>query len=423
MSVIKHNDIHKHFKEISPQSASGFYPVYLVYGEEMLVKNIIQFLLEYLLPEPAKKYGYEAYEGTSDNILTAIQQLNTYSLLDKGKVVALIDCPLFTASPKGAAPDKIEEMDGSTQGDSSELLAAAITDTFPQEHYLIITTDTVDKRRRLYKTVNDNGLIVDCSVPKGDRQADKIAQDTVLRESMQTLLKQHDKILDASAYAALCEMTGFDLRTFLNNLGKLIDYVGDRKQITVEDVGFVLERTKQDPIYAFTNAISERNAGQSIFYMDSLLRNGYHELQLLAAGVNQFRKLLIMRLFVSDVMSDTWPKGLSFNEFREQIMPTIQEHDLQFKDRLKEWNLALNGHVQKADGDQKQRVRTDLLIAPNPKNAYPVYKQIQKAVTFTQEQLLRALRIFRNADLDLKSSGHTPRSIMANAILKICNDL
>ena len=44
-------------------------------------------------------------------------------------------------------------------------------------------------------------------------------------------------------------MTGFDLRTFINNLEKLIAYTGERKNITKDDVKSVLERTRIDPIY------------------------------------------------------------------------------------------------------------------------------------------------------------------------------
>ena len=62
--------------------------------------------------------------------------------------------------------------------DNSIVLQQAIDNQFPKENHLIITTDLVDKRRALYKTINKVGIVIDCSVPKGNRRADQMAQET-----------------------------------------------------------------------------------------------------------------------------------------------------------------------------------------------------------------------------------------------------
>jgi DNA polymerase-3 subunit delta len=286
-----------------------------------------------------------------------------------------------------------------------------------------MTAAAVDKRRRLYKVTEKAGLVIDCSVPHGDRQADRVAQEAVLRESMQRLLSKHDKMLEPSAFAALCDMTGFDIRTFQNNLNKLVDYVGDRKNITLEDISVVLERTKQDPVYAFTNALSEKDVKKVLFYMDSLLSNGYHELQLLAAAVNQIRRLLVIRDFAATSANGVWQATMSYNAFRDRVMPLIQKHDTALKNQLADWERSLAGDVEMADGSKHRPIGTDLLIAPNPNNAYPVYKLMQRAMTFQAEELLDALRALGQADAYLKSSGQPSQSILTDSILKICSKL
>ena len=238
---------------------------------------------------------------------------------------------------------------------------------------------------------------------------------------MQTLLSEQNKSLESSAFAALCEMTGFDLRTFQNNLKKLMDYVGDRKKITAEDVAFVLERTKQDPIYAFTNALSDKDIGNTLFYMDSLLSNGYHELQLIAAAVNQVRRLIVIREFVGDTAGGVWQAGMPYNTFRDQVMPMIQSHDKALKEQLTDWDQSLLRGDETGSEKKKRPTGTDLLIAPNPNNAYPVYKLMQKTVKFRVAELLAAMTVLSRADGRLKSSGQPPRSILADAVLKICS--
>ncbi len=399
------------------------YTVYLLYGEEVLTKAALQTVLDVLMPASARQYSYETWEGSPENVFAAVQRLNTYALLDGGKVVALLDSPLFSVTQKGTAPSDNIRQGQSTTGDASEILMTALSDKFPDNHYLIMTAAAVDKRRRLYKVMEKAGLVVDCSVPQGDRQADRVAQEAVLRESMQHLLSKHDKTLESSAFAALCEMTGFDIRTFQNNLSKLVDYVGDRKSITAEDISVALERTKQDPIYAFTNALSEKDVGNVLFYMDSLLSNGYHELQLLAAAVNQIRRLLVIRDFATTSAGGVWKARMSYNTFRDRVMPLIQSHDTALKEQLTDWDRSLGGNREVSNESKKRLTGTDLLIAPNPNNAYPVYKLMQRAMTFHVEELLDALKVLGHADGYLKSSGQPPRSILTDAILKICSGL
>jgi DNA polymerase-3 subunit delta len=423
LTVIKHNEVQRHIKRLTQDKGSVPCPAYLLYGEEVLIKAALQTLLNFLIPESSRQYSYEAWEGTHENVLAAVQSLNTYALLESGKVVSLLDSPFFSATQKGTASSDKDRKGRSMPGDAVEILIAALEDKFPDNHYLIMTAAAVDKRRRLYKLTEKAGLVVDCSVPQGDRQADRVAQDVVLRESMQGLLSKHDKVLEPSAFEALCDMTGFDIRTFQNNLNKLIDYVGDRKKITIEDISIALERTKQDPIYAFTNALWEKDVGNALFYMDSLLSNGYHELQLLVAAVNQVRRLLVIRHFATASAGGVWQTGMSYNIFRDQVMPLIQIHDTALKEQLADWDRSLSGDEEVAGEPKKRLTGTDLLIAPNPNNAYPVYKLMQKAVTFHAAELLDALKVLGQADGRLKSSGQPPRSILADAILKICSGL
>ena len=67
---------------------------------------------------------------------------------------------------------------------------------FPKDNHLIILTDIVDKRRSLFKVIREVGTIIDCSVPKGERRADKTAQESVLFDRMKKILEQHEKTID-----------------------------------------------------------------------------------------------------------------------------------------------------------------------------------------------------------------------------------
>ena len=73
-----------------------------------------------------------------------------------------------------------------------------------------------------------------------------------------------------------------------------VELVGDRREITIADVESVLQRTKKDPIYEFTNALADRKPDPALFFLDSLLSSGIHPLQVFTALINQVRKLLLV---------------------------------------------------------------------------------------------------------------------------------
>lgn len=488
MPEINYRELNTYLKD---RKSGDFAQVYLIYGQELLYKNSLEALVRSLIPENQRSLGYEPIEGTNENIKEAIERLNTYSLLSGTKVVAICDSKIFYSKQdqdrllekakqaydsddiKKAATyflsllsllnlsyddvskanrtqtgkldsdrlgddqwiDKIltfcmeNSLAVASQEDHAALLQHAVEKGFPKGNHLIITTDMADKRRKLFKTIRERGVIIDCSVPTGDRRADRMAQEAVLSERMNEILGQSGKRMDKNAYLALYEMTGFDLRTFSNNLQKLISYVGDRKNITADDVKSVSERTKKDPIYDLTNAVSERNMERSLFFLNTLLADNLHPLQVLAAITNQIRRLLLVKDFVKSSHGREWHKDVPFHEFKSRIMPAIQAYDADLLGQLETWDRMLSKPTEeenspsKAKGKKKNpRPVTDLVIAKNPKNPYPVYQMLLKSERFATDELIAVFEVLSQTDLSLKSTRQNPGLLLEKLILFICQE-
>jgi len=325
MPIINYKELEKHIKD---KKEDQFAPVFLIYGEELLCKEAFEKLLDALVPSSGRSLNYDPFEGSSEDIHEVIARVNTFSLLSGKKVVSIIDSRIFYSkqdeekilkkakdeydkndiqkaarhilSLLGLLNLSFEDIDKTNKSktlkifssifsdgkwfdeiidyclenslsvpfgeDKSKKLQEAIEKGFPKGNHLIITTDFVDKRKSLYKSIEKSGTIIDCFVPKGDRRADKIVQEEVLNEKLKSILTITDKTMDRNAYMAMYNMTGFDLRTFSSNMDKLISYVGEGKNITVQDVEYVLKRTKKDPIYEFTNAVTDKNIERALFF-------------------------------------------------------------------------------------------------------------------------------------------------------------
>lgn len=473
---------YKEFKDyLKKPDKGGFAPVYLIFGEELLYKTVFEELLDELVPAPTRGLNYEPVDGADEKINEALQRINTYSLLQGTKVVAICDTQIFYSklnekaliekAKKEYNNDNIQKaanyllsllgllnlsfddiskanrgkalkldldrsageewfdktvdycmaggLTPSNGEDKGKLLQQAIEKGFPQNNHLIITADMVDKRKGLYKAINKCGMVVDCSVPKGERRADRMVQERVLYENMETVLTKNKKRMDKAAIAAMFEMTGFNLRSFLNNLEKLISYVGERNRITVDDVKFVLKRTKRDPIFELTNAISDRDLEKALFFLNSLLPQLDHPLQLFAAITNQVRKLLLVKGFVESQHGMAWHAGIRFDQFQRAVMPAIKEYDKDLLSRLEDWESMLSKNVKA----NKRKLSADLLVAQNPNNPYPVYQMLLRSERFTTNELIEDLKSLSEADLRLKSIGGNPKIILEKVIFHICGDL
>ncbi|UCD80909.1 MAG: hypothetical protein JSW26_05625 [Desulfobacterales bacterium] len=486
MPTISYKDLEKYLNE---RGDRPFAPVYLIFGEEMLVKTAFDALLDALLPASQRNVNYEPMDGTHENIHAVIAQVNTYSLIPGTKVIALRDSRIFYAgqdkdrlleNAKKAYDDDMQKAAGhlrrlmgllnlsyedigktsrekslgpsaalaaddewldeliaycrehnlsvSAAGDDDQTLQLAIEKGFPQNNHLIITTDIVDKRRTLFKTLNGTGVVIDCSVPKGDRRADRIVQESVLLEKMNAMLEAGGKTMDRAAFMALYELTGFDLRTFAGNLEKLISYVGNRSAISIADVESVLQRTKVDPIYELTNALADRQSESALFFLDSVLSSGVHSLQVFAALINQVRKLLLVKDFVESPYGREWQAACPYDYFQKRVMPAIAEYDRDLLDHLNGWQAMLDmddapqatPSAAKKTKKKKAKAGTDLLIAKNPNNPYPIYLLLKKSERFSKEELINAFETLNTADTQLKSGGQNPRLVLEKVVLEIC---
>jgi len=489
MPTISYKDLAKH---LSQRGDAPFAPVYLIFGEEMLVKSAFETLLDAMVPGSMRTTNYEPLDGTHENIHAVIARVNTYSLLSGTKVVALRDSRVFYAgqdrdrllqnAKKAYDDDDIkkagqhllnlmgllnlsyDDVEPDTRkkslglndeaaeedtwldeliahcrennlavpvaGDDAQILQAAVEKGFPANNHLIITTDMADKRRTLFKALSTMGEVIDCSVPKGDRRADRIAQETVLVETMKSLLDTAGKTMNRAAYTALHEMTGFDLRTFASNLEKLISFVGDRPEITAADVESALQRTKIDPIYELTNAVADRKLDEALLLLKSVQASGVHPLQVFAALVNQIRKLMLVRDFVESPYGREWQAACPYDYFQKRVLPAIGEYDRHLLDELDNWHALLEqDSASSAAGPaartskkkKKAKPGTDLLIAKNPANPYPIYLLLKKSAHFSKDELINAFETLHSADKQLKSGGQNAELVLEKVVFDICN--
>ncbi|MDY6951060.1 MAG: DNA polymerase III subunit delta [Thermodesulfobacteriota bacterium] len=274
------------------------------------------------------------------------------------------------------------------QREDADLLAEALSRGFPESNHLILTAEFIDKRRRLYKVIQRTGVVVDCSIAQGDRAVEKRQQKETLMGYMTGALARAGKTMTPEGFDALYQKTGSSLRNFSNELEKLITFVGDGEEISAEDVNKASDKTREDPIYELTNAIGERDSKKALLLVESLLKAELFPLQILAAAINQVRKLLVARDFMERPPGRSWHRGMGYGDFQKTLFKELE-------------------HVEGGS----------LISKAHP---FAVYKTFAQADNYRLDDLAEALEALLDADIRLKTSGQDPKLVLERVILAIC---
>ncbi len=499
MPHILYSELKTYLHNLKGMDDQGLPQAILIFGDELLYKTALKIIVNEVVPAEKQAVNFESVDGIAENVFSVVEKVNTYSFFSGTKIVAFEDTKIFYTKTNAAdillktkdayaekdlkaasrffysflsvlnltmddVSDKtyvrlnldMDEMgdtawlDGlvdhclenpvqkNASEDLSDIILKAVERGFPGANHLIMTADMVDKRKNLYKAFEEKGLVIDCSVPRGESWADKKAQEALLGDHLKKILAQYGKTMERDAFQALVEITGFDLRQFSVNLEKLIQYSGSRKSITVDALS-VLSRSRQDPIFEITGALCDRNFEKSLFYLKSVLSRGFFPLQIIAAIANQIRKLLVIKDFLESPAGRFWHSDLTFDQFKKQftekILPVLKAHDRILVDRLDQWEKQLHfdsESVEKPAEKKEQKharsekksanPRSDILLSKQLVNPYPVYSLMKKAERFSIKELIEAIRSLDQANLSLKSSSLNPEYILEKMILDICKE-
>lgn len=417
MGLIKHNALGNGLGELA---AEGGPNVFLICGEPFLVRRAFDDVTKALLRGLPREFALESLDGKTTPVGDIVEQVTTFSFLESRKVIAVKDAPLFSnASGTGEVSYTSGDMD---------ILAGLMEKGIPENHTLILTTGAPDRRKKVYKLAADKGMVIDCTVPSGARKADLDEQRSVLRDLARQMLSGTNKKLDPQGFNALLDQTGFNPEIFVGNIEKLLAYTGTRQVISVQDIMAVVQRDKKDPIFSLTNAVMDRDAPKALGLLSALFAEGFHPLQIMKTLENQIRKLLSVKCFVLGAYRENpgLPplRTMHFNGFKQVMMPKIIARDQQVTEEEQRRTAVLDPAADSGGRTGKGKARkpsaNDLLLAPNPKNPYPVFQNFQKSERFSLDELAGALKALADLDYRIKSSGSEAQTGIEAFIMGLC---
>ncbi len=277
---------------------------------------------------------------------------------------------------------------GGSGADKAEKLADLFAQGLPAGNCLILTADAVDKRKKVFKTISDAGVVICFGETKGEA-----AQKELLQRQAQKLLESYGKKLTPAAWISLGRKTGFELRRSITELEKLIFFVGERGSIEDTDVEEVVGRTREDSIFDLTTALSEKNQLAALAALKALMDQGIHHLMILSMIVREIRLLLQARILVDKALLPKFNNNMEYGWFQKNIHP------------------ALTGLVD------KPAMPKDFLINKHP---FVVFNAIRNCRRFSYHGLIAFLDELLEIDRAFKSSATAPQLLLENFLIKAC---
>lgn len=257
-------------RQINEDIKNGtFKPCYLIYGEEVYLRNQNRDKLATALLAGADKMNYHHYEGNGINPLEIIDMAETMPFFADRRVIVVENSGLF----KSGCPE----------------LAAYLKNQAETASFVFVETD-VDKRKDMYKAVHAAGLDISC---------DKQDEET-LKKWVAMNVKKEGKVISPMALAFFIDRVGTDMANIVNEVEKLICYCIDRNEITKEDIEAVCANWLTSRIFDMTDAIVEKNQKKAInLYYDLLaLKEPAAKIQMLI--IRQFNIMLQVKEMTMD---------------------------------------------------------------------------------------------------------------------------
>lgn len=408
-------------------------PVYLITGEEFLVRKASDELVAKLLPKAIAGLNLSVMEGASP--ADVARDLATLPMFRGRKVVVLRE-PEFLAPKKGRtdalakikdawnqgrrrvaanrvlallaragfgveallAPDPerlkdeldleladadigfLKEMglfcqqEGLTapEGDT-RALEALLESGLPTDHHLIVEASHVDARLGLVKLMEKVGVRVERKVERELRKLD-------IRAVVDDVLRPLGKRLEPAAEALLKDLCGGNMRLLQGELEKLALHAGDQPIITVADVQRLVRRAREEEFRELADAIGSRNLRAAVRYVENALEMDEAPLRLHGAIAAVVRRLLTDH---ERWTAHGFTARTTQREFEARGMPILRE-----------------------EGGR----------TPHP---YVAWLGFQACMRFETLELVRAMIALADADVQLKSGGDG-RLVLESLLWRIC---
>ena len=251
-------------------------PVYLLFGPEEYLTNyyLKEFNTLVVTPE-LRNFNYQVLEGKNcvDKVIAACE---TLPMMSDRKLVIVKETGLFASEAK----NKKDKSDSSFQNDIIEYLEKK-----PKEACLIFVEIEANKKSKMYKSVEERGLCVEMAY-----QGEQKLTMWVIR-----MFNTYEIEISKNEAEYLINSCSPGMTDVLNEVNKLIDYMGKGTIVKRKDIDTVCAKTLQAKIFEMIDAITRKDPAKAYELLDDMLvlKEPIQKISVLVA--RHFKNLLYVK--------------------------------------------------------------------------------------------------------------------------------
>ncbi|MED5381112.1 MAG: DNA polymerase III subunit delta [Verrucomicrobiota bacterium] len=358
-------------------------PLCLIFGDEdFLVRDRARSVYDGWCAEAGGE-DHEIIDGTARNAaeaLDALAKLNeavqTLPFFGGAKVVWLRDTNFLGDERMASSRDVTDRLNGLAKG----------WETFDwQGVRVLISSGKVDKRKTFFKIAKKIGAVEDLSVAdkeRGSRAA------LIVRQRLAELGKK----ITAHVADELVLLAGTNLQQLHSEADKLAAYVGERDEVTREDVHAIATRTKQAQAFALADVLGERNLPKLLRVLDEELWEVKLDakkspIALLYGLISKVRTMIFLR----ELLRLKWIRtGGGYPQFKSQL-----------------------------EAIPDDRMPDDRKFNPKAMHPYMLFNALGHARRYSEEELTRAMDILLRCNRQLVSSSTDDTLLLQQALVQI----
>jgi len=254
--------------------------------------------------------------------------------------------------------------------DSSTLLSSIRTQPFLSQTRFVVIKNADKLSSKIWQKIKDNIHHIPSTVflilisPKLSKETGKMLETIGQKVSFEKLrgyrlhnwirekFAQADKTIEKEAISLLAENTNASTSLLEQEIEKLINYVGERKNINSEDIKRVGVISKTYNIWQLGDEIAHKNIGKSMAIIHNLLYQGVSPFLIIAILSGQWKKLWRAKAKVEQGLS-------SYQAANEVGIPSFKLKSFTYQLRKWNWRQLQRGFNLLLDADVKMKTGAD----------------------------------------------------------------
>ena len=254
--------------------------LYLLYGEELFLLEMTLKKIKDLFGDCIKGINYINIDDTNINELIA--DIETPAFGYEKKLIIARNTGLLKkeGKRKNTELNTLKEKITNYINDNIEIINQSVV--------LVLIEEEADIKQELYKTIDKLGIVCEFAFQKPIQ----------IIKRLKGICNAYKVEVEDSTIQYLIECTGTNMQELINEIRKLIEYVGENGKIQKEHIDKLTIKKIESIIFDLTDNLGKRDIAKSLEVLRNLVYSKEPLQKILITLYNHFKKIYLTKLAI-----------------------------------------------------------------------------------------------------------------------------